>query len=238
MPKYNINNYSSIFNVYGSFYTLTINSKHFDCRNLLKISRKRKYCNIYDNNKVDAIFTMMNPGSAAPLKEPYKYPNYNLNNYTSPSNTYSFAINLIRAKPDNVQYYVMEIMDFKKFNNVLIVNLSDIINSDSKSFLSKVKSFRNITPKIINNIHSIFSRNKLECYGLQLNLITPNIACWGTGNPKYLTTPVISFYNRNNILLIGIPFSHVNKHKYYYLKPRGRASIVPILLPHIWKIIK
>lgn len=105
MPKYNINNYSSIFNVYGSFYTLTINSKHFDCRNLLKISRKRKYCNIYDNNKVDAIFTMMNPGSAAPLKEPYKYPNYNLNNYTSPSNTYSFAINLIRAKPDNVQYW-------------------------------------------------------------------------------------------------------------------------------------
>ena len=233
MPKYNINNYSSIFNVYGSFYTLTINSKHFDCRNLLKISRKRKYCNIYDNNKVDAIFTMMNPGSAAPLKEQYKYPNYNLNNYTSPSNTYSFAINLIRAKPDNVQYYVMEIMDFKKFNNVLIVNLSDIIDSDSKSFLSKVKSFREITPKIINNIHSIFSRNNLESYTLKLNLITPNIACWGRSNPKYLTTPAISFYNRNNILLIGIPFSHVNNHKYYYLKPRGRASIVPILLPHI-----
>ena len=238
MPKYNINNYSSIFNVYGSFYTLTINSEHFDCRNLLKISRKRKYCNIYDNNKVDAIFTMMNPGSAAPLKEPYKYPNYNLNNYTSPSNTYSFAINLIRAKPDNVQYYVMEIMDFKKFNNVLIVNLSDIIDSDSKSFLSKVKSFRKITPKIINNIHSIFSRNNLESYTLKLNLITPNIACWGRSNPKYLTTPAISFYNRNNILLIGIPFSDVNNHKYYYLKPRGGASIVPILLPHIWKIIK
>lgn len=233
MPKYNINNYSSIFNVYGSFYTLTINSEHFDCRNLLKISRKRKYCNIYDNNKVDAIFTMMNPGSAAPLKEPYKYPNYNLNNYTSPSNTYSFAINLIRAKPDNVQYYVMEIMDFKKFNNVLIVNLSDIIDSDSKSFLSKVKSFRKITPKIINNIHSIFSRNKLECYGLQLNLITPNIACWGKNNPKYLTTPAISFYNINNILLIGIPLSQVNNHKYSYLKPRGKSSIVPNLLPYI-----
>lgn len=233
MPKYNINNYSSIFNVYGSFYSLTINPNTFDCRNLLKISRKRKYCSIYDNNKVDAIFTMMNPGSATPLKEPYKHPNYNLNNYTRPSNTYSFAINLIRAKPDNVQFYVMEIIDFKKFNNVLIVNLSDIIDSDSESFLSQVRLFRSITPNIINNIHSIFSRNNLECHKLQLNLITPNIACWGIGNPKYLTTPAISFYNSNNILLIGIPFALVNNHTYYYLKPRGGASIVPILLPYI-----
>lgn len=233
MAKNNMTNYPQIFNVYGSFYTLKFKSNTFYCRNLLKISRKRKYCSIYDNNKVDAIFTMMNPGSATPLKQPYRYPNYNLSNYTNPSNNYSFQIKLIHAEPDDVQRYVMEIMNYKKFNNVLIVNLSDIIDSDSKSFLSQVRLFRKITPKIINNIHSIFCRNNSESYTLKLNLITPNIACWGRSNPKYLTTPVISFYNRNNILLIGIPFSHVNKHKYYYLKPRGRASIVHILSPHI-----
>lgn len=230
MTKYNNSNYINTFAVYGSFYNFKIDDFIFNCRNLLKISRNSSV-----SQNIDAIFIMMNPGSGYPL-DINSVANYDLSNYPNISNNCTFPINLFPAHPDDVQYFVMEIMDLKVWNNIYVVNLSDLIDPNSNtSFKIKRRKFRSLLYNTNSmDIHSIFSRDDTELLSLGiLDSTITKISCWGRNNPKYLTNPAVTFFNLNKILLKGLPKSDKNIHNYYYLKPRGRSSIVSSLIIHI-----
>lgn len=234
---YSQSNYSTTFSVLGSFYDLQVGSTIFKCRNLLKISRLNT-----SKSNIDAIFIMLNPGSALPQNHQYQPIKYNLSSYTNSSNNYHFPINLIPAIPDNVQYYVMDIMDSKNWNNVNIINLSDLIDTSSENFSKTTHpNFKSLSNNIkTNNIHSIFYRDFSELLSLGItNENIPKIACWGTDKSSDLTTAALSFFYNNSIYLKGLSknntgiFKNYNDVDYYYLKPKNGPSILPKLLPII-----
>lgn len=229
---YSKSNYSNTFTVSGKFYNLQVSSITFPCRSLLKISRINK---IENNNDINAIFIMMNPGSAVPTSKNPNIPIYNL----SQLNAQLLSSNLINlplipAIPDNVQYSVMEIMDNKHWNTVYIINLSDLINSSSDKFQSDHKIFKNNANSTLENIHSIFHRDFSELLSLSiLNDEIYKIACWGVDQPKDLTLKAFLFFYDNQINLKGLSKNNIkfaNDIDYFYLNPKGKPSKVSQLL--------
>lgn len=227
---YSRSNYQATFSVLGSFYNLQVGSTIFECRNLLKISRINK-----TNTAIDAIFIMMNPGSAVPASKNPNIPIYNL----SQLNAQLLSSNLINLPlipviPDKVQYSVMEIMDAKNWNNVCIINLSDLINSSSDEFQDDHINFKHSVNSNLENIHSIFHRHVSELLSLDiLNEKIYKIACWGIDLPKDLTLKAFLFFYDNRITLKGLSTNNINFANdidYDYLTPRGKPSKVPELL--------
>lgn len=227
ISNYTLKNYKETFNVYGSFYSVIIpNLGKVKCRNVLKISRKKS-----NNEKISAIFIMMNPGSGKainPLEEDLRV--YTLDEFI---NNGGPSISLIETIPDNVQMETMKIMDLMNWDNVYIINLNDVRNPNSQKFKDEVKNIRNsINEEDKKSITSIFNNYRKD-KELIMNESKNVICCFGVSNPKYMTNEMVNYLKNKKIIPKGIKKDN-DESKYYYLKPLGGKSIVDDLV----KILK
>ena len=213
MNKYGFHNYEETFIVEGNFYNIRYDSENIvKCRNLLRI--KRSNC----INKIEQTFVMMNPGSSRCKCD--NIPEYSIENIVKNG----IPLKLKIATPDNVQFYIMEIMDQMNWDIVNIINLSDIREPSSKLFKDKVSKLREEF-KNSADIHSIFYNNRKDLNNL-INGSDYVICSWGTGSLRGLDKKAVTFFNSNNIEVLGNRKGGKRSNKYYYLKPRYSHSIV------------
>lgn len=162
------------FNCYGHFYNLFLgNQKIVECRSVLEIVRKNSHISINKvaNLRPNAIVIMMNPGKSYPLKStPERIDLESLDiNFTSKP--------LVTAYPDNTQTRIMKLMNYKNWNHVRVINLSDIREYRSRSLGELIKSFELITR---TKVHSIFSNERQSERDDALSEdIVPILFAWG-----------------------------------------------------------
>lgn len=182
-----------------------------ECRDVLFINK-----NGDKQKKEDATFIMMNSGSSEPKDEKYEIPEYTIKQVIKNG----VPEKLVPTKPDEVQYYVMKLMDDMNWNKVKVINLSDIRDANSDSLKCKICEFEKTQSKY-NKIHSIFSKER----SLNKNIIDkskPVVCSCGVDNPNYLTECAIEYIKNNDIELIGKKKETLD---YFYLNPRGGTDI-------------
>lgn len=135
----------AIFNVWGSFYKTDKGS----FRNSLDIACKLIQKEDLLTSKVDAVVIMLNPGSSEPI---------NQNKVQSTRN-----ISFTETKPDPAQYQIMSLMKHHNWKHVRILNLSDLRDPSSSSFLNSIKD-------IGSDVHSIFSDSRVEEFNKLYNI--------------------------------------------------------------------
>ncbi|WP_428911989.1 hypothetical protein [Niallia sp. Krafla_26] len=134
------------FEVEGSFYTVAMGGKVFECRNYAQVYRKgRKNQDYYD-----AVFVLVNPGLCTPNQSTYQIPQISAGE--------SPPLRYILSKTDNTQYQVMRLMQLKHWNKVLLLNLSDIRAGNLIEFKEKLLE----ASRVGFNCHSIFSSSRLK----------------------------------------------------------------------------
>lgn len=176
-----------VFDCFGHFYYLKINENDsYYCRSVLEIVKKDSIpenVNQLSIDRPDALFILMNPGSSTPDKVA---PQYTKEEYL---NLCGFNINftqkkLVKAVFDDTQEVVMNIMHYKKWAHVRIINLLDFRHTDSSNMNIFIKRFN--TKCIIcgfqdiRYIHSIFSpyRDSERTEALRIKEGAPIILGW------------------------------------------------------------
>jgi hypothetical protein len=190
------------FEVKGSFYNLEVDGQPFECRNYALVYRK----DWENQTNYDAIFVLVNPGLCTPMKSTYCIPQKRLRD--SPLN---FTI----AKTDNTQYQIMRFMQLKKWNKVLLINLSDIRAGNLTEFKHKL----NIAEKVGFESHSIFSsQRKEELKQIISECNGPIILAWGT-DPivKVLASCAIAALPQDRI--VGVEHKNKKPPYYYHASP-------------------
>ncbi|MFB4163920.1 DUF1643 domain-containing protein [Alteribacillus sp. JSM 102045] len=193
------------FEVEGCFYKVEVNGSIFDCRSQVKINRKHRP----KTKGVDAFFILTNPGSCKPEQADYSFPLVK---------TAREQTAFVAAKSDPTQHQMMRLMNVKSWNQVAIINLSDIRCSNMKDFQNKLaaaadQSFHH---------HSIFYKTRAE--ELTQALQTCNglvIIGWGTNNcVRPLAQQALSTLKRQGIQLKGL------KHKIspFYYHPNSQLK--------------
>ncbi|MDA2439137.1 DUF1643 domain-containing protein [Bacillus cereus] len=168
----------SAFDCYGHFYNLYLeNRKVAECRSVLEIVRKKGNLSISNIiiNPPDAIVIMMNPGSSKPIKNTAESIEViDVENFCVEHSVES----LVATKPDNTQSQIMNVMNFKGWNHVRVLNLSDIREKDSDKLGGRIRRFEKETLSIV---HSIFSSQRAhERSSLLAVDNVPIIVAWGT----------------------------------------------------------
>jgi hypothetical protein len=166
-----------IYDVYGHFYDLKIGSTVFKCRSILEIVKKDI---AVDNRKpLDAVVVMMNPGSSKPLDKDYKPGVFSLDEIYSPG----WIKDIIPTRPDNAQYQMMRLMEFKKWQYVRVLNLSDLRNGNSGKFYD---DFSRVAKIDTTNPHSIFHHKRKKELKKCLNVKPGAPVILGWGNEGFL----------------------------------------------------
>ncbi|EJS68630.1 DUF1643 domain-containing protein [Bacillus cereus] len=173
-----MNTIKSEFDCYGHFYDLYLeNRKIAECRSVLEIVRKKS--ELAKKNIIttapDAIVIMMNPGTSMPIKNVSEVIEIiNIENFfIEPS-----AERWVATEPDNTQSRIMNVMNFKGWNHVRVLNLSDIREENSNNLGGRIRDFEQET---LSMIHSIFSPQRVdERANLLSNGDVPIILAWGT----------------------------------------------------------
>lgn len=198
------------YTVYASFYKIKDEN--------LDILTYRNVCDIKSNNilegenKPDAYFVMMNPGSCHPYDEHYEIPKYN--------NWGDINIEMVKCFPDQAQYQVMKLMDNKQWKYVRLLNLSDIKAGNSKEFIE-------IISKMSNNYHSLFSNIRDVEREKIIDKDAKIVASWSkTKGIKDLAIKCKEKLDNREIL--GIPYDKENLH-YKYIKPQLQSQKLKIL---------
>lgn len=143
------------FAVSAKFYYSMVGEEKFLMRREAKIVRIG-----HEQEEIDAVVVMINPGSCKPTGE-------------VTSQSAKDAVLMI-AKPDQTQYQLMNLMERKAWNVLVIVNLSDICEGN-------MSKFRNIESKFqqVNLPHSVFQdENAKDCQSL-LSSAKNVIFAWG-----------------------------------------------------------
>ncbi|MCO7176980.1 hypothetical protein ACFP7A_13065 [Sporolactobacillus kofuensis] len=183
------------FEVKASFYNVKIGDRVFECRNQAKINRIGFY-----SDKLDAIFILCNPGSCDPrMKE-----------MVPALDPRSEEVPFIQANSDPTQEQIMRLMKIMQWNQISIINLSDLCSGNLADYKTKLKDTNNYS----FTYHSIFSNERedeLEKL-LHSNLDVELIAGWGT-EPciKNIAEKVFQHRLINNIK----GWKH-NTHPFYY----------------------
>ncbi|MDX8366321.1 hypothetical protein [Cytobacillus sp. IB215665] len=190
----------NLYSVKGSFYNIEIDNQVFECRNYAEIYHKNNKC----HSKYDAVFVLVNPGLCSPKYSTYQIPHYKkeeiLKNFTP-------------AKTDNTQYQIMRCMLLKQWNNVLIINLSDIRAGNLTKFKQSVDE---ATSKGFES-HSIFSsERKEELKDVLTRSKGPIILAWGT-NPIVKNLAEQAYASLPLEKIVGI--EHTNRPFYYHASP-------------------
>ena len=121
----------------------------------------------------DVVVIMMNPGSSHP-KDIYHMDQ----EIEYPQNSDSMRKPLVLTQPDNTQYQVMRIAVAKGWKHIRVLNLSDLRDPKSGSFIQKVGALSEIMG---GHTHSIFCDERVtECtHALKRKTATPILLGWG-----------------------------------------------------------
>lgn len=145
----------------GAFYHIEMNGKNYQCRGLARICRRNALA-----QTADAIVVMVNPGSSQPIDKDYVFP-------LSQDNIRK--IPMVPARSDQTQHQLMRLMEFRGWNLIYIINLSDLRTGSLSEFHALLKEFTEQG----NQEHSIFSAKRRE----QINTLRSNhtkiIVGWG-----------------------------------------------------------
>jgi len=136
-------------NVYGYFYNRIVNDITLNCRNVLILSNS-EIANINEFQS-DALIVMMNPGNSEPIDQTQ------VKFIDSTDDLFNDFNNVFKAIADKTQDVIIELMNKMNYNNIIIINLSDIRNQDSKEFIKQIdKTNFNGT----GSEHSIFDSSR------------------------------------------------------------------------------
>lgn len=162
--------------VYANFYRMThADGKNHICRNVADIYDKNyKKSNMNVNLKPQALIIMMNPGECEPLDKNFIIPNMTINELYEASKVEPATL----CKPDRAQYQIMRLMDIKRWEQIRILNLSDIKCSNGDEFK---KLFKVLLQKDKLNLYSIFSTMRTDEKNnlFQISNNAPVIFGWG-----------------------------------------------------------
>jgi len=213
------------FDCYGHFYRIVDNDSKLECcRSVLEIVTKTtKVKDLVDLSmgKPDLLVIMMNPGSSKPE---------DLNYHGEEIRADSFKIDfkkkvLVKAEPDDTQYFIKQIMLKKKFKHSRIMNLSDIRLVNSNELNKRIRYFEKYTE---NQVHSIFSKERrIELqFALNINQGVPVILAWGRNSfrKKYAKMALEQVHNLN---CFGI--NTIDKKELYYHPSRHKDWVLKIL---------
>ena len=145
----------------GAFYRIELEGKSYHCRGLARICRRDSKADI-----ANALVVMVNPGSSQPTDKEYVIPPYHEN---------LMEIPMVEASSDQTQHQLMRLMEFRGWDMIYIINLSDLIEGNLASFQDALNAFRNNE----NHEHSIFSPNRREQINKLLSKNTKMIVGWG-----------------------------------------------------------
>jgi hypothetical protein len=165
------------FTCYGHFYELVLmNGERANCRSVLEIvdsSIAQDDPSGISLLEPDVVVIMMNPGSSHPkdiyhIDEEIEYP--------QTENTP--LKKLVLTQPDNTQYQVMRVAVSKGWKHIRVLNLSDLRDPKSGSFLQKTEALSGIMG---GHVHSMFCKERnAECaHSLSRKNRTPILLGWG-----------------------------------------------------------
>lgn len=151
------------FRCYGHFYQLNIEGQEpLPCRSVLEITSlspeavgaKSDPSDLFGGGNAerslpDAVVIMMNPGSSRPIEEG------DTESLLSMPLPDGFKKPLVLTQPDNTQYQIMRIAVSKGWKHVRVLNISDIRDPKSPSFIAKTKALDGMEG---GGTHSIFSK--------------------------------------------------------------------------------
>lgn len=165
------------FACYGHFYELVLmDGDRAPCRSVLEIvDESVPQANPSDISRMipDAVVVMMNPGSSHP-----KDLSYIPGAIEYPQAGGSMRKELVLTQPDNTQYQVMRIAVSKGWNHIRVLNLSDLRDPKSGSFVQKTEALSGIMG---GHTHSMFCAERTgECArSLRRKSDTPILLGWG-----------------------------------------------------------
>ena len=150
------------FRCYGHFYRLHMEgTDSLFCRSVLEITSLPREAvgaatdpddlfNAPDTkqNLPDAVVIMMNPGSSRPIEEG------DTDSLLSMPLPDDFNKPLALTQPDNTQYQIMRIMSFQGWQHARVLNISDIRDPKSPSFIARTKALNKMNG---GGVHSLFS---------------------------------------------------------------------------------
>lgn len=162
---------------YGHFYELEFaDGERAKCRSVLELVDGRvPWLDPGDISELepDAVVIMMNPGSSHPKDDGYVPPVLSY-----PRQTDGFRKELVLTQPDNTQYQVMRIGVAHGWSHIRVLNLSDLRDPKSGSFIQKVEAL-GAMPN--GHVHSLFCRERHgECAdALKRKTRNPVLLGWG-----------------------------------------------------------
>ncbi|MCC7300572.1 MAG: DUF1643 domain-containing protein [Verrucomicrobia bacterium] len=161
------------FRCYGHFYRLHVEGIDPQlCRSVLEITSLPREEICAGTHLADAVVIMMNPGSSRPIEDG------DTNSLLSMPLADGFLKPLVLTQPDNTQYQIMRIMVSKHWNHVRVLNISDLRDPKSPSFIAKTKVLAALPG---GGSHSLFSdarKNEREMM-LRRKPSSPFILGWG-----------------------------------------------------------
>ncbi len=165
------------FACYGHFYELVLmNGDRAKCRSVLEIvdpSVSQADPSAISVMEPDVVVVMMNPGSSHPkdiyhIDEEIEYPRKGG----------SLRKDLVLTQPDNTQYQVMRVAVKQGWKHIRVLNLSDLRDPKSGSFLQRVDALSEIMG---GHVHSMFCRERSGelAHSLTRQGNTPILLGWG-----------------------------------------------------------
>ncbi|MCK4565214.1 MAG: hypothetical protein KAU94_11135 [Verrucomicrobia bacterium] len=165
------------FTCYGHFYELVMmNGERARCRSVLEIvdrSIDQEHPSDISLMEPNVVVVMMNPGSSHP-KDIYHIDG----EIEYPQSGGSMRKELVLTQPDNTQYQIMRIAVAKGWGHIRVLNLSDLRDPKSGSFLQRVEALSEIMG---GRMHSLFCKERAaECtHSLVRKSGTPIMLGWG-----------------------------------------------------------
>lgn len=190
------------FKVNAKFYYSVVNEEEFLMRREARITRIG-----IRQEKVDAVVVMINPGSCKPTE-------------TVASSNARDAF-YMAATPDQTQYQLMNLMERKAWNVLVIVNLSDICEGDISRFQNIEKKFSSA-----NIPHSIFEEENVEeCRSLLVEA-RHVIFAWGESSTAKRLSEKFGLFKRGRPT---INYSHatawIHSEKRFPRHPKPATSV-------------
>jgi len=174
------------FRCYGHFYRLHVDGIEPQlCRSVLEITSLPREAvgagtdpnDLFGNsgatrNLPDAVVIMMNPGSSRPIEEG------DTDSLISMPLSAGFQKPLVLTQPDNTQYQIMRIMVSNHWNHVRVLNISDLRDPKSPSFIARTQKLAALPG---GDRHSLFSKTRSaeRANMLKRKLGAPFILGWG-----------------------------------------------------------
>lgn len=162
------------YGIFGHFYSVEVAPNQIiNCRSVLEIVHQKSLpvpLSTVSQQKPDAVFIMMNPGSSQPLTD--------VNNHIRARSIHQLRISLVPTKPDTTQYQVMRLMHYCQWRHVRVLNLSDLRCTKSPLFF---KQFQQLEKEWSFDSHSLFSTRRQKELETKLTQHAgiPVVRAWG-----------------------------------------------------------